>query len=181
MGPIRKLLAIALGARTALHVARDRYNNDPASQATLDVTLSRHDMMAQIHHAMLHQLPAAGQVALEAQLRLGTPVDWMAFAEPGAPPIDPAKHPFLAWLLSPQGIAWIMTIVNYVLTTFFHMNPLPPFPSLTQSGMPSMDKEKPIAAPAVGEFQHVTTGWVESETILPHKKLASTNAGKKKK
>lgn len=149
MGPIREFLAIVFATPVALHRARDAYASDPAGQAGVDFVLGRFDVMHKLHqtmHARLHQ-NADGMAAMDAQLELDpdgeTVSQWPALTQAGAPPVDPKKHPFLAWLLSPHGMAWVMAIVNYVLTTFFHMTPLPPLPPL-----PSLAGDAVEAKPA---------------------------------
>jgi hypothetical protein len=70
-------------------------------------------MINQIHAKVRAELPADGLAALET---------------PGAG-IDPAQHPFLAWLVSPQGLAFIMQIASIIIS-LFGLPPLPPLPPL---------------------------------------------------
>lgn len=109
MGPFRRFI-VRFATRRALAKMHDMYAGDDLAQAAIDTASS--DALPQIYAEVEKQLASNSEAK--------TALD--------ATGIDPNTHPFLAWLLSPQGMAFIWSIVSVILS-IWHI-PLPPLPPI---------------------------------------------------
>ena len=105
-------ILIRLGARAAVNRMANQSGNSPDQQQGADNLAGNvdgsFDSVVERAVAQQHTLPAAGQAALNATPVAGQP------------------HPFLQWLFSAQGIAWIEAIIQVVATIMgWKIPPLP--------------------------------------------------------
>lgn len=132
MGPILEFFAIRLGSRVGLHQLVNAYDGQFAAQSLIETITSRRDALQVFHQKFrekLHEDPA-GLTALTKQFEVNP--GWMGESHDltsGKQAVDPVQHPFLAWLVSPEGLAFIWAVASIVMS-MFGLPPLPPLPPI---------------------------------------------------
>ncbi len=115
MGPVRTFFALRVGTLMSMGHLRDAFD-DPSGQAGVDLVLSRREAVNEVHRRLREAI--RGKAELEKSL------DTLPTNADGA--IDPNQHPLLAWLVSPEGLATVWSIVSAILAIWGIV--LPPLP-----------------------------------------------------
>lgn len=129
MGPIMEFLFASFGSRVGLENLSDRFEGDPLAQAKIDTVKAHGIRIVRARFRTGIRENASGLTAMVKQGEANPSFSGAEEALASKGPIDPNQHPFLAWLLSPDGIAFVYAIVNFVLT-ILGQGPLPPLPPL---------------------------------------------------